>query len=324
MYQRSRALTQTIRSAIFVAVTAFCTIASVANVSASEEQHAAHEHEHEHEHDHSEDTAHNRPIELPDNQAAMPQITTAIAGAAELKTHISTFGTVRFGAEQLFHIAPRFDGVITQVQVAVGDHVNKGDLLAMLESNDSLRSYPLRAPAEGKVIEQRANSGDLVNSETVFVVATTLPQWLELRIYPAQAQQIEEKQRVFIPTSEGMISSRIEHIIPQPDAPYRIARIKLPDGNRLTTGQWIEAQIETGSLTLPLAVEKRAVHTIDGRTGVYVREGNTYHFTPLTLDRENTVLYEVVAGLEIGAEYATNNSYLLKAEQEKSSAEHSH
>lgn len=320
MYQRSPALKQIICGAIFIYITAFGTITTLANVSASEEQHAAHEHEHEH----SEDTAHNRPIELPDNQAAMPQITTAIAGAAELKTHISTFGTVRFGAEQLFHIAPRFDGVITQVQVAVGDHVNKGDLLAMLESNDSLRSYPLRAPAEGKVIEQRANSGDLVNSETVFVVATTLPQWLELRIYPAQAQQIEEKQRVFIPTSEGMISSRIEHIIPQPDAPYRIARIKLPDGNRLTTGQWIEAQIETGSLTLPLAVEKRAVHTIDGRTGVYVREGNTYHFTPLTLDRENTVLYEVVAGLEIGAEYATNNSYLLKAEQEKSSAEHSH
>lgn len=320
MYQRSPALKQIIGGAIFIAITAFGTITTLANVSASEEQHAAHEHEHEH----SEDTAHNRPIELPDNQAAMPQITTAIAGAAELKTHISTFGTVRFGAEQLFHIAPRFDGVITQVQVAVGDHVNKGDLLAMLESNDSLRSYPLRAPAEGKVIEQRANSGDLVNSETVFVVATTLPQWLELRIYPAQAQQIEEKQRVFIPTSEGMISSRIEHIIPQPDAPYRIARIKLPDGNSLTTGQWIEAQIETGSLTLPLAVEKRAVHTIDGRTGVYVREGNTYHFTPLTLDRENTVLYEVVAGLEIGAEYATNNSYLLKAEQEKSSAEHSH
>ncbi|WP_018274414.1 efflux RND transporter periplasmic adaptor subunit [Teredinibacter turnerae] len=324
MYQRSRALTQTIRSAIFVAVTAFCTIASVANVSASEEQHAAHEHEHDHEHEHPEDTEHSGAIELPDNQADMPQITTAIAGAAELKTHISTFGTVRFGAEQLFHIAPRFDGVITQVQVAVGDYVNKGDLLATLESNDSLRAYPLRAPAEGKVIEQLANSGDLINSDTVFVVAAPQPQWLELRIYPAQARQIKEKQLVLIPTGEGVISRQIEHIIPQPDAPYRIARIKLPAGNTLTTGQWVEAQIEASSHTLPLAVEKSAVHTIDRQTGVYVREGNAYHFTPLSLGRENSALFEVAAGLEVGAEYATENSYLLKAEQEKSSAEHSH
>ena len=44
----------------------------------------------------------------------------------------------------------------------------------------------------------------------------------------------------------------------------------------------------------------------------------------LELGRENSEWVEVLGGLEPGAEYVTDNSYLIKADVEKSGASHDH
>ncbi|WP_449360873.1 hypothetical protein [Alishewanella longhuensis] len=50
--------------------------------------------------------------------------------------------------------------MITQINVTVGQRVKRGDVLALVESNDSLRTYPLKAPIAGIVLQQFASQGE--------------------------------------------------------------------------------------------------------------------------------------------------------------------
>jgi cobalt-zinc-cadmium efflux system membrane fusion protein len=55
-----------------------------------------------------------------------------------------------------------------------------------------------------------------------------------------------------------------------------------------------------------------------------VKNNTEYVFTPLQLGRSDMDYVEVIAGLKPGQWYVTTNSYLLKADIEKSEAEHAH
>lgn len=58
--------------------------------------------------------------------------------------------------------------------------------------------------------------------------------------------------------------------------------------------------------------------------GVFIKEGESYRFLPLTLGRMDDHYVEVLDGLEEGQQYVNQNSYLIKADIEKSEAEHEH
>ena len=57
---------------------------------------------------------------------------------------------------------------------------------------------------------------------------------------------------------------------------------------------------------------------------VFVKEGEEYRFAPLTLGRSDGKYIEVISGIRAGQEYVSKNSYLIKADIEKSEAEHEH
>ena len=63
---------------------------------------------------------------------------------------------------------------------------------------------------------------------------------------------------------------------------------------------------------------------LGGRQGVFVKINDEYRFKPLVLGQSDDHFYEVVDGLESGDEYVSKNSYLIKADIEKSEAEHEH
>ena len=58
--------------------------------------------------------------------------------------------------------------------------------------------------------------------------------------------------------------------------------------------------------------------------GVFARHGERYEFHPLTLGHSDRRFSEVLAGLSLGDRYVVENSYLIRADIEKSGAEHEH
>jgi cobalt-zinc-cadmium efflux system membrane fusion protein len=74
------------------------------------------------------------------------------------------------------------------------------------------------------------------------------------------------------------------------------------------------------SLMVPLS----AVQTAGETEVVYVKSGATYTQRPVRLGQRDATRVEVQSGLKTGEQVVTAQSFLIKADIEKSTAEHDH
>lgn len=227
--------------------------------------------------------------------------------------------------EQLSHVRARFPGLIRSVHVSTGDHVNKGKLLAKVESNDSLQVYSIDSPIDGTVIQRHANTGEFTSNQVLFSIANFDTLWAELRIYPTQRALVAVGQSVEISTYNQNIEGVIAHLIPVINQPYQLARVKIDNMKlSLAPGILVEGYIEIAEFTAQLTVINDALQTVGRKTGVFIKHGNNYSFSALELGRKGAHFTEVISGIEAQQTYVSKNSYLIKADIEKSEAEHSH
>ncbi len=147
-----------------------------------------------------------------------------------------------------------------------------------------------------------------------------------MNIFPGQAGQIRPGQQVRIAIGALETSSEISYLNPgQGLTPYVVARAPIAntDGS-WTPGLLVEAEVSVSEFDVPVAVDNRALQEYEGETVVFVHEHDRYNVRHLELGRSDGNLTEVLAGLVAGEDYVIQNSYLLKADLEKSGAAHNH
>ncbi|MFG1437572.1 efflux transporter periplasmic adaptor subunit, partial [Xanthobacter sp. V3B-7B] len=84
-----------------------------------------------------------------------------------------------------------------------------------------------------------------------------------------------------------------------------------------------------GTITLAekpvdLAVRPGALQAVDGRTVVFVRNGDAFEPRDVEIGDRDAEWAEVLFGLMPGDVYAAKNSFVVKAELAKGSASHEH
>lgn len=299
-------------------ITAFAAISSQ-NIIASESD--------SHAHDHDDDEHSVGTTNIHADIATQVGIETSIAGPRTLHQTMTTFGLLTTGPEQTSHVRARFSGVVKSVSVSIGDSVKKGDLLAVIESNESFKKYEVRAPIAGVITQRHANTGEMTQEQVLFSVVNFETLWAELRIFPSQMNSIRVGQFVHILADDHLLLSKIEHILPAENSPYVLALAKVSDSKMgLYPGAMVEGQIVTDEFEVKLAVQNSALQTLEGSAGVFIKNNDEYTFRPLVLGRSDDEYTEVISGLDADtqSEYVTRYSYLIKADIEKSEAEHEH
>src|SRR5690606_17073313 len=98
-----------------------------------------------------------------DAKVAAAGIELVKAGPGVLHDSIVLNGIVQPNQETLVQVTPRFPGIVREVNKRIGDQVKKGDLLAKIESNQSLTIYQLTAPLGGTIIDRQLALGEYVN-----------------------------------------------------------------------------------------------------------------------------------------------------------------
>ena len=73
-----------------------------------------------------------------------------------------------------------------------------------------------------------------------------------------------------------------------------------------------------------IAVRKNAVQSFRDMAVVFAKIGNTFEVRMLQFGAQDAEYIEVTSGLKPGTEYATDNSFVLKADVLKSGASHDH
>ena len=92
----------------------------------------------------------------------------------------------------------------------------------------------------------------------------------------------------------------------------------------LRPGQFIRGHVTVAEHAVPLAVRQSALQRFRDFQVVFARFDDVYEVRMLELGRRNRDWVEVLGGIESGTQYVTENSYLIKADIEKSGASHDH
>jgi cobalt-zinc-cadmium efflux system membrane fusion protein len=86
----------------------------------------------------------------------------------------------------------------------------------------------------------------------------------------------------------------------------------------------VAGDIVVETLDVPLAVDNRALQSFRDWTLVFIQVGDVYEIRPLELGSSDGKQTAVLGGLQAGDRYVVENSYLIKADIEKSGASHDH
>lgn len=265
-------------------------------------------------------------VQIAPDIAAESGIKTAIAEAGSITETLLLYGKVVPDPQHVSHVRARFPGLITHVSRSLGDTVKAGEPILEIEANESLKRYRVLAPIGGVVVESHANVGELATDEPLLTIASHDKVWLELSVFSQDVQRIKPGQAVGIRQYGQAATSHIAYLNPGAgETPYLLARV--PVANR--DGAWIpgmmaEADVTVAEVSVPLRVDNRALQDFRDWRVVFIQVGDTYEIRPLELGRGDGRFTEVLSGLNAGDRYVVENSYLLKADLEKSGASHDH
>ncbi len=103
------------------------------------------------------------------------------------------------------------------------------------------------------------------------------------------------------------------------------ARASLPNRDGFwRPGMAVRGLVSVDQRSVPLAVRTEAIQQFRDFRVVFAKIGQTYEVRMLELGREGPEWTEVLSGIKPGTVYATKNSYVIKADIEKSGASHDH
>lgn len=250
------------------------------------------------------------------------------AGPAKIKSLLPLYGKIAANEEALAHVQPRFPGIVKEVRKRLGDQVGKGETLAVIESNESLRTYEVQAGIAGTIIAKDVTIGELAKDDrTLFTVADLSTVWVNLSVFRKDFDLLKVGEEVEIHDTSGTINAKLDYISPfgAETSQTALARCVIPNpGGRMRPGLFVTAEIATAQVDAPVAVRVSALQTREEKPVVFVQEGDAFEAREVELGPRDSDFVEVLSGLLPGDKYVSENSFILKAEIGKSEAAHEH
>lgn len=256
-------------------------------------------------------------------------IGTSKAGPAVIRETVSALGSISIDVNRLAKVRARFPGIVREVRAGLGDTVARGAPLAVVESNDSLRSYTLSAPISGVVTLRNTNVGDVAGDEPLFEITDLSEVWADLHVFGKDLERLAPGQALVISSTVGQLTveASLDRILPiaAANSQSAIARVRLANADgRWRPGLAVSAEITVAEHQVPLAVEVAGLQRFRDFTVVYAQVDDTYEVRMLELGRRDANYVEVLGGIAPGTTYVSAQSFLIRADIEKSGASHDH
>ena len=228
------------------------------------------------------------------------------------------------------NVMARFPGPVRTLRANVGDTVRAGQALAVVESNLSLTTYTVSAPISGVVLARNASVGSVASEGSpLFEIADLSSLWVDLHIFGSDAQHIRPGVPVEVTRmSDGAtIETVLERVLPGTATASQstVARATIANTDGLwRPGSAVKARITVEQQPAALVVPLAALQSFRDWDVVFIRVGDTYEIRPVELGKRDGTQVEVLSGLKPGDAVVVEQSYLVKADIEKSGASHDH
>jgi membrane fusion protein, heavy metal efflux system len=269
-------------------------------------------------------------VQMSDAKLAAAGIEILTATPGTLQSSITLNGILQPNQEALVQVTPRFPGVVREIRKRIGDTVEKGELLARIESNQSLTVYEMRAPISGTVIDRQISLGEYASEQKpAFIVADISTVWVDLSVYRRDLARVRIGDTVQIDVGDGgsPIEAQLSYVSPVGSSDTQSALVRAVvanEGMRLRTGLFVSARLVLSAKRVPVAVKATALQTVENRSVVFVRNGERFETREVEIGSRDFENVEIVLGLMDGDRYAAKNSFVVKAELGKGEASHDH
>ena len=266
-------------------------------------------------------------VVLSDAKIETAGIELAKASAGVLQDSLLLNGIVQPNQESLVQVTPRFPGIVRDVRKRIGDVVQKGDVLAIIESNQSLTQYELKAALAGTVIDRQTTLGEFVSEQRpAFVIADLSTVWVDFSVYRRDLKRVSIRDQVFIDPADGgpAIEAKVSYLSPvgSSDTQSAVARAIVTNAEqRLRPVWWITGKGRLSAKKVGVAVKASALQTWENRTVVFVRNGGKFEARDVEIGERDPQLVEITFGVLDGDVYAAQNSFIIKAELGKGSGD---
>ncbi len=303
------------------------------------QSHAQSEHDHGHDEaeedgKHEEEDNHDEheggSTTISDESAKKSGIETQKSGSQIIYSSVTLTGKIILNQDNTYDIKARFPGIVRSVKVKWGQKVSQGQVLATIESNDSLKLYSVKSPRKGVVLKRNTNIGNVASDEPLFTIADLSSVWAEFHVFPRDIHAVEEGQKVSVRTLENGTKDegKITMMLPTADSESQtvIAIVSLSNNeSKWRPGMSVSGKVQILEKKAPVAINKSAIQRMENETVIFVKEeNNKYEARHVKLGKGDGEYIEVIEGLKEGEEYVSQGSFIIKADILKSTASHAH
>jgi cobalt-zinc-cadmium efflux system membrane fusion protein len=194
----------------------------------------------------------------------------------------------------------------------------------------ALNRYEIRAPFAGTVMEKHISLGEAVKEDAnIFTLSDLSTVWAEVAV-PAKdlnAIRVGVKAIVRATAFDAKATGTIAYVGSLLGEQTRTAKARVALANpemAWRPGLFVNVEIVSDEREAPVAVKIDAVQTVNDKPTVFVRVPGGFLAQQVTLGRSDGKVVEIVKGLKVGTPYAVAGSFIVKSEQGKASAEHTH
>jgi membrane fusion protein, heavy metal efflux system len=256
-------------------------------------------------------------------------VATEKAGPATIEKTVELLGTAELAPGAKADLRARFPGRVLSVAKHVGEKVTSGEVLARVESNESLQAYAIVSPVAGVVLSRAINPGDVTGEGVVFSVGNPAKLAAVFHIFDRDAALVKAGQKVHLSSLDGSMRAEaaISSLSPVRDPATQTvtARVMFDNADgRFVAGAPVRGSVVVEEVQVPLAVRSAGIQPFRDFEVVFAKVGDTYEVRMLEIGRRTAVWTEVLGGIAPGEEYVAQNSFLIRADIEKSGASHDH
>jgi cobalt-zinc-cadmium efflux system membrane fusion protein len=272
-------------------------------------------------HDHAEHGHDEGGLFLSAEAIRLAGIRVKTAQSKSLTRTIELPGEIGFNEDRLVHVTPRYAGVAREVHGRIGADVSEGEVLAVIESNESLSRYSITAPISGRIIEKHLAVGEFVAEDRdLFLIADLSTVWANCEVYAKDMPYVRQGASVLITAVEAhhAVEATLAYVAPvySEDTRSALARAVLKNnGDSWRPGTFIRATVPVRLGDQGLAVEKDAIQILDEEQVVFV-PGETdgeFETVPVRTGVSDDSSVEILSGLSPGDLYVAEGAFELKA-----------
>ncbi|MBY4899254.1 efflux RND transporter periplasmic adaptor subunit [Cupriavidus sp. AU9028] len=219
---------------------------------------------------------------------------------------------------------------LQEAQIAVQNAQQKLTAIGAGTTSKGLNRFELRAPFDGMIVEKHLALGEAVKEDAnIFTISDLSSVWAEFVVSAKDLNDVRVGEKVTISSAafHGKAEGNVSYVGSLLGEQTRTAkaRVTLINPNMAwRPGLFVTVNVLTENVQVPVAVSADAVQEVNGGTAVFVAVPGGFLVQPVKIGRSNGKMVEVTEGLKPGTRYAAANSFILKSELGKASAEHSH